>query len=250
MDRKIVLYVLGAAALGFVGIMMMMPDEQPADGRLRLPWLVSADPQGRTQVFGFTVGETTLADVRRVFREEGKINLFSHVDREDRYSVEAYFDQMYLNGLRADFVFTVGAGQPELEAMYERGLRISQLGGGGKKVRLSPEDIEILVLHPIRVITYLPWKSLSSQILEKRFGKPMEKLTEQATGVTHWLYPAKGMDIALDQDGGVVIQYVNPEDLPALIAPLKTWHHPTDQAANDKTIVEDVPPPPTTMDRE
>jgi hypothetical protein len=220
MDRKIVLYVLGAAALGFVGIMMMMPEE-PSDGVARLPWLVSSDARGRTQVFGFTVDETTLGDVRAVFGEEGKINLFSHNEQENEYVVEAYFDHIYLGGLRADFVISLDADQAELKAMYERGLRISQLGSGGKKIKLAPEDIEALAGSPIRVITYLPWKSLDAEILEKRFGKPERMLTEEETGVTHWLYPDKGMDIALDQDGGVVIQYVNPREFEELISPLK-----------------------------
>lgn len=219
MDRKIVLYVLGAAALGFAGIMMMMPEERD-DAVVRLPWLVSVDSHGRSQVFGFTIGETRLAGIRETFGEEGKINLFSHTDRQDRYSVEAYFDKMYLNGLRADFVFTIASDQMELEEMYERGLRISQLGSGGKKVKLTPADIAILVQHPIRAITYLPWKSLDTEILRNRFGEPAQMLTEE-TGITHWLYPAKGMDIALDKDGGVVIQYVNSSELEHLIAPLK-----------------------------
>lgn len=220
MDRKIILYVLGAVALGFIGIMMMMPEDRD-DSVVRLPWLVSTDAQGRTQVFGFTIGLTTLADIRVAFGEEGKINLFSHPDREKKYSVEAYFDQMYLNGLRADFVITVDADQTALAAMYERGLRISQLGSGGKKVKLTPEDIGILSAFPVRVITYLPWKSLNAEILEKRFGTPEQMLKEQDTGVTHWLYLSKGMDIGLDSDGGVVIQYVNPGEFDELIAPLK-----------------------------
>jgi hypothetical protein len=219
MDRKIILYVLVAAALGFTGIMMLMPEER-GDGQVRLPWVVSVDSQGRTQVFGFTVAETTLTDIRAVFGEEGKINLFSHEERKDRFSVEAYFEQVYLGGLRADFVITVGAEQAELEAMYERGLRISQLGSGGKKVELAPADIDTLAKMPIRAITYLPWKSLDAEILRNRFGQPDEMLTEE-TGVTHWLYPEKRMDIGLDKDGGVVIQYVNPAEFQALIAPLR-----------------------------
>ena len=219
LNRKIILYVVGALALGFIGILMMMPGKRD-DGVVRLPWLVSVDSQGRTQVFGFTIGQTTLADIRRAFGEEGKINLFSHQDREDRYTVEAYFDQMYLNGLRADFIITLDADQRELEAMYERGLRISQLGSGGKKVKLAPADVETLALKPIRAITYLPWKSLDAEILRNRFGEPEQVLREKS-GVSHWLYRQRGMDIGLDQDGGVVIQYVNPAEFDTLIAPLQ-----------------------------
>ena len=219
MDRKIILYIIGAAFFGFVGIMMLMP-EQRGDGVVRLPWLVSTDEEGRTRVFGFTIGQTTFGEVRAAFGEEGKINLFTRPDRADEYSVEVYFDQLYLNGLRADFVISLDADQILLGGMYERGLRISQLASGGKKVTLSPQDIETLLSAPIRAITYLPWKSLDSEILEKRFGSPSERFTE-ANGVIHWLYPSKGMDIGLGKDGGVVIQYVDTRELDALVAPLK-----------------------------
>jgi hypothetical protein len=40
--------------------------------------------------------------------------------------------------------------------------------------------------------------------------------------VVHWLYPAKGMDLARDPKGKVVIQYVNPAELAALTEPLRT----------------------------
>jgi hypothetical protein len=219
MDRKIVLAVLAAALLGIVGLMLILPpsvDESVS----RLPWKVSRDPQGRTQVFGLTLGVSTLDDVRKAFEEEGKINLFARPDRGEPYSIEAYFDQVYLNRLRADLVMTLDVPQKEAAGMYERGLRISQLSSGAKKIDLAPADLAKLALAPIRGITYLPWKHLDADVLEHRFGKPVQVLSE-ASGVTHWLYPDKGMDIGRDPNGSVVIQYVNPGDFSALVKPLR-----------------------------
>ena len=116
MDRKMILSVLAIAVFGFAGTMLLIPEDRD-DGVPRLPWLVSTDAQGRSQVFGFTLGATTLAEVREVFGEEGKINLFAHPDRSDGYTAEAYFDQIYLNRLRADFVITLEADQETLDAM-------------------------------------------------------------------------------------------------------------------------------------
>ena len=53
-----------------------------------------------------------------------------------------------------------------------------------------------------------------------RSGRINRYLVTQ-TGVVHHLYPDKGMDIALDTSGGVVIQYVDPNAFDALIAPLR-----------------------------
>jgi hypothetical protein len=222
MDLKMMLSVLAIAVLGFFGIMLLLP-ENVEDETPRLPWLVDQDQAGRTRVFGFTLGETTLGGVREVFGEAGEINLFRRPDAQGGaglYAVEAYFEQIYLNRLRADFVFGLDADQPALEAMYERGLRISQLGSGSKKVKLDPADVETLVSAPIGSITYLPWKSLDADIIRNRFGVPAEKRTEPETGVTHWLYPGKGMDVAIDEDGGVVIQYVNRGRFQRISAPL------------------------------
>jgi hypothetical protein len=233
MERNIILSVLAIAVLGFVGIWLLIPESRE-DGVQRLPWLVAQDARGRTEVFGFTLGETTLAQVRKVFGEEGEVSLFAQLDAkagENAYAAEAFFEQIYLNRLRADFVMKLRVSQQELAQMYDRGLRISQLGSGAKKVKLAPEDLEPLAQAPIGTITYLPWKSLDTEILERRFGTPAEKRTEPDTGVSHWLYPAKGMDVAIDGNGGVVIQYVDPADFDRLLAPLPAATSPGEAAA-------------------
>ena len=224
MDRKMILSILAFAVFAFIGIMLLLPDENIEDQTPRLPWQVEQDGQGRTQVFGFTLGETTLGEIRRLFQEEGEINLFARLDPDHQatgYVVEAYFDQIYLNRIRGDFVIGIQADPATLGPMYERGLRISQLGSGAKKVKLDPADIATLETLPISTITYLPWKSLDAEIVAKRFGAPAEQRLEPETGVTHWLYPDKGMDLAMDKKGGVVIQYVNRDAFADLIAPLE-----------------------------
>ncbi len=223
MDRKIVLSLLAATLLGALGLWLLRPPPDLEEKIPRLPWLVAQDEEGRTQVFGFTLGETNLAEIRAFFREEGKINLFANLDARGQpveYTVEAYFDRIYLQGLRGDFIFTLAADADRLAPLYERGLRISQLPSGAKKVDLHPADLETLLQLPVRSLTYLPWKSLDADILNRRFGPPAEKRLEPKTGVEHWLYPQKGMDIAMDPQGRVVIQYLNPTDFSEVLAPL------------------------------
>jgi hypothetical protein len=224
MERRMILSILAAAVLGFVGIMLLLPDERDEDTTPRLPWLVERDAQGRTRVFGFTLGVTPLSEVQRVFAEAGEVNLFAKLDGNQQvtdFGLEAYFEQIYLSRLRGDFVIGIQADAATLAPMYERGLRISQLGSGAKKVELDPADIATLVSLPIASITYLPWKSLDAEIVTKRFGTPADLRVEPETGVTHWLYPERGMDLAMDKKGGVVIQYVDPEAFGRLIQPLE-----------------------------
>lgn len=218
MDRKIILGVVGAALLGFFAVLLLIPPTID-DGEVRLPWRTDTNAAGQTQVFGFTLGETSLAEVRELFGQEGTINLFETPGRPERYGVEVYFEQVYLQSLRADFVITLDVDQPTLEAMYERGLRISQLGSGSKKIKLDPVDVEALLPRPIRSITYLPQARLDEPLIERRFGTPAERRTEPETGIVHWLYPERGIDIARDPKGKVVIQYVSQSDVAQLLAP-------------------------------
>ena len=62
MDRKMILSVLAIAVLGFAGTMLLIPEDRD-DGVPRLPWLVSTDAPGRSQVFVFTLGAYLLPQI-------------------------------------------------------------------------------------------------------------------------------------------------------------------------------------------
>jgi hypothetical protein len=220
MDRQILLSVLGAAILGFIAILLLMPDSAD-DGVDRLPWQITQDQTGRTVVFGFTLGQTTLAEVRRVLQEDGELNLFNNPGEAAQFSVEAFFEQIELKRLRADFVMTLDVDQATLSTIYDRGLRISQASSGAKKVKLDPADAEILASKPIRNISYLPKVRLDDALIEQRFGLPEQRLTEPKTGVLHWLYPKRGIDIGRDANGHAVIQYVGHAEFNAVLEPLR-----------------------------
>jgi len=233
MDRKIILSVLAIALMGFIGIWLLLsiiPDERAG---LRLyPWDLSRDAAGRTRVFGLSLGDSTLADARALLGEEGKVNLF--VNPDGSHSVEVYFNNIYLSNIRADWILTLDLEADRLATMYDRGLRVSKTASGSRKVKMRPEDIETLSSESIRTLTYLPWKSLQPRDIEGNFGAPAERLTEDS-GVVHWLYPNQGMDIARDADGGVVIQYLNPDDYAQAIAPLAPTAEQASQSGEPET---------------
>lgn len=218
MDRKLVVSILAAAVLGFIAI-MLFPGNRDREGPHKLPWDVTLDDRGRVRVLGLTLGQTTLAELQALFGEDGEINLFSPA--AGQYSVESYFEQIYLSGLRADFVVSLDAPQETLAAMYDHGLRVSRLPGGTQRVKLDPADVAALRQAPIRHLTYLPQARLDEALLERRFGAPAERITETESGIVHWIYPDKGIDLARDPKGKIVIQYVDPRELPGIVAALK-----------------------------
>lgn len=219
MDRKYIIIILLAGLLGFIGAMLLMP-QRVQDATVRLPWRVTTDHAGHTQVFGFTLGKTPLAEVQKFFGEDGAINLFETPGAAEPLGVEVYFEQVYLQSLRADFVITLDLDQATLRPMYERGLRISQLESGSKRIKLDPADVAALIDRPIRTITYLPQARLDAATIEKRFGPPKERRLDPSNGIVHWLYPDRGFDLARNTKGKIIIQYVNRSDFPRLALPL------------------------------
>jgi hypothetical protein len=104
--------------------------------------------------------------------------------------------------------------------MYERGTRIGTLGGERRKVTLHAQDLATVYDAPLSGITYLPRARLDAELIAKRFGAPQRRVAEIKGTTVHWLYPQLGLDIALDQQGHAVLQYVAPERFARLAEPL------------------------------
>lgn len=219
MERYIALTIFALALLA-IGVAILLPGGRQADVKPKLPWMIEVLPDGGSSVFGLILGKSTLSDARGIFEDEGETTLFA--TPADVYSVETFFERIFLSGLKADFVATLNLSQDSLREIYERGVRLSKLGSGERKVELNPEDIRQLSTNaPIRHLTYLPVADLAPDLLESRFGAPEQRLPGKEK-VVHWLYPEKGLDIAVDPERKEVFQYVAPKDFDALIlAPLQ-----------------------------
>jgi hypothetical protein len=217
MERKIFFAILGATLIALT-LAILLPGGRQADPNPKLPWQISVDQNGLPTVLGITLGRTTLKQARDQFQEQGKLNLF--VSSQQEYSIEAYFQRLFLSGIRADVILTLAVEQPTREEMYERGLRISKLGSGARKVDLAEADRTRLEQARIDHITYIPAIDLDEALISARFGEPEQRISESPE-ISHWLYPAKGLDIAVNRDGKEVIQYVIPAKFGQIMEPLK-----------------------------
>ncbi len=218
MERKIFFGILSATVIA-LALAILLPGGRPVDPNPRLPWQVSIDQSGLPTVLGITLGKSTLKQARDQFKEQGEMNLF--VSPQQVYSIETYFQRLYLSGIRADVILTLNVDQKSLEGMYERGLRISKLGSGAQKVDLAEPDMARLEQTRIDHITYIPAIDLDEALIAARFGEPEQRI-EESPEVNHWLYPANGLDIAVNREGKEVIQYVIPANFDQLLEPLKT----------------------------
>lgn len=217
MDKKIGLGLL-AVTLVALAVAILSPGGRSVDPNPRLPWLITVDANGDSTVFGLTLGRSTLADAREVFQEQGKTSLFLSPQQE--IAIEVFFQRLFLSGLRADVVLTLEVEEQLATQIYDRGLRVSTLGSGTRKVELASADLEQLSGAAIARITYLPATDLDEEILLRHFGEPRQKLGEGGTGMVHWLYADMGLDIVVNAKGKEVFQYVAPSRFDMLMEPL------------------------------
>jgi hypothetical protein len=216
MDKKI---ILGVFALVVVSIsaLLLIPSA-PTDSPDTLPWRITHPTPESSRVFGITLGQTSLDEAeKKVFKEQTEISLFK--TSEGKMLVEAFFDELNLNGLKAKFVFTVAIPQDELTGMFNRGLRMNSTPSG-KRITLTADDLLRVRKAPVASITYMPTPKLEEAIFTKRFGIPAERVRETKSGAVHWLYPQHGLDITLGGEEKPLFQYVSPSDFELLRAPL------------------------------
>ncbi|MFO7593879.1 MAG: hypothetical protein R6X15_07560 [Pseudomonadota bacterium] len=216
MGRHIFLSVLGFSVLAVIIGVFVMPGKTPR--AVHLPWQITVTEEGNLRVLGVELGRTTLGGAELAFGEPAEVSLFSE---EGERMVEAYFDQVDISGLRAKIVVVIPLSDEVVEAMYERGVRVANMGGGRRKVTLADADLAQLKQMPIGSMTYIPRANLDAELVSRRFGEPAERIGEPEGKTVHWLYPEKGLDIALNPEETEVLQYVRPEEFARISAPLK-----------------------------
>lgn len=217
MDRKIIAGIL-ALVLAAIGIGMLFPGtpgEQRRPGLM--PWQIEPLPDGTSRIFGVTLGRTTLRESEGLFGDEPEVSLFV---ADGRYAAEAYYEEVWLSGLKAKVVLALDVPQETLAGYYDRGARIAKTESGGSKVTLGSADRRALDRFPVGAITYIPAAALDEELIGRRFGEPAERLAE-GEEATHYLYPSKGLDIALSAKGKAVLQYLPPARFEELAAPLR-----------------------------
>jgi hypothetical protein len=217
MDKKM---IIGVFALFFAAwLLLLKAPENNVDTPATLPWNITHPTPETTQVFGLTLGKTTLAEAAQLFKHEAATEISLFKPHEGNLSVEIFIEEVNFNGLKAKMTLTVALAPAVMQGMYERGVRLNGTGSG-KRITLTAEDIELARAAPLNSVTYLPAASLDESIISKHFGLPSERIRETASGETHWLYAQHGLDVLLGSNQKAVFQYVPLKDFELLRAPL------------------------------
>ena len=210
-----VLFTLLAVVLAVLPFLDQSDDAEKLTG---LPWQIDVLSDGSTEVFGLQVGSSRLTDVLDILGSDMDMAIIAATDEVG--SLEMYYGHYRAGLLSGKLVLQTDISEQEILRLRENSVSSEYMASGqAKKYILSPDDLIRVLDETVTGLTFIPTSNLDEEIILSRFGEAKERI--QLTGVTHYLYPDKGLAIALHEDGKEVLQYVSPNVFEQLVAPLK-----------------------------
>lgn len=186
--------------------------EEPA----RTPfWEVTVEPNlNSPTVFNTTLNKSTIKDAIRTFGNRLSLSIF---EEKGKLTLEGYFRETLAGGLSGRVAFT-----PEKDEALFREL-ISYLephkrSTSERTIYDLPKEMQERVEH--LKVTSLAFIPLAVQVKEedilRNFGPTDYIFDDKRNSITHYLYPAIGVDATLDRSGSKAsyIQY----------SPLESYH--------------------------
>lgn len=183
-----------------------------------LPWQIEIMPDGSTQVFGLHIGVSRLLDAYAMLGSDMELAIVAASD--ELGNLEMYYGHYQAGLLSGKLVLQTSASAQKLKTWRDNAAKFEYMASGlAKKYTLSDDDVSQVLDEVITGLTFIPGVNLDEKVILARFGEPNNRI--QLDGVTHFLYTAKGLDVALYENAKEVMQYVSPDDFQQLIQPLQ-----------------------------
>jgi hypothetical protein len=185
-----------------------------------LPWQVKILHDGSTEVFGIHVGASRLADAIEILGSDMDLAIIAATDADESGNLEMYYGHYKAGLLSGKLVLQTHASEQDIKRWSDNSPRFEYMPSGlAKKYILLDDDLPQVLNEIIKSLTFIPAVNLDEEVILARFGEPEKRIN--LSGVTHYLYPKKGLDIALHADSKEVLQYVKPEAFQRLVEPLR-----------------------------
>lgn len=183
-----------------------------------LPWQIETQPDGSTRVFGIHIGSSRLSDAIESLGNDVELAIIAGADEDG--NLEMYYGHYKAGLLSGKLVLQTRSNVQDIKNWRENAVKSEYMASGkAKKYFLSVDDLPRVLDEIITGVTFIPAVNLDDTVIRARFGEPAQLL--ESADVTHYLYPAKGLDIVLSESSKEVFQYVSPGDFQQLVDPLK-----------------------------
>jgi hypothetical protein len=210
----------GALVLAATLLYVLLADRSgdgPRSGTQTPPWTVVTTADGGSRVFGIELGRSTLAEARRQFGNDVAIALI--VSPDGSRTLEAHSERIEAGFITGALTLRAELAGVLLQDMQHRAVRSAPLASGARRLSLAPEDLAVALAAPVAAIAFVPSLQLDAAMVGERFGPAAETLPGH-DGTTHLLYPAIGLDVAINTQARELFQYVRPDAFARLRAPL------------------------------
>ena len=192
-------------------------EDRDSGGVTGLPWQIDLTADGATRVFGLMPGRTTLGEAVAHLGKDRELAIMVAEGEAD--SLEMYYGNYRAGLMSAKLVLAAELDSDVVESMRRNAAETEVLKSGVRKYVLSSEDHARAFEAVISSIACIPAVNLDHDIIVKRFGEA-DRVIQASDGVTHYLYPEKGLDVILNEEGREVLQYVSPDEFHRLREPL------------------------------
>ena len=176
-----------------------------------LPWRIAAPADGSSRVMGLTLAAagpgSTLADAHARWGDKMTVAVIAASNEVG--SLEAYVDPMQAGFIGGKLVISAQASAEQIEAFKRSTQDVSFMESTTRQFKLSGEALQQALKAPITSLGFIPQANLDEAVIVARFGEPAERV-RVSDELTHLLYPAQGLDIALSTKGKELLQYVAP----------------------------------------
>lgn len=211
-----VLFALLAVVLAVYPFLDQTKNSETLTG---LPWQIEILADGSTKVFGLQIGKSRLSDAIEILGGDMDLAIIVATDAEESGNLEMYYGHYKAGLLSGKLILQTHASEQDIKRWSDNSPTFEYMASGLAKKHILLEDDLPQVLEEIIIsLTFIPAVNLDEEVILARFGKPENRI--QLSGVTHYLYPKKGLDIALHEDSKEVMQYVAAEAFEQLVQPL------------------------------
>ncbi len=183
-----------------------------------LPWLITAHADGSSDALGVKLGSSTLADARQQFGPDTQLAIIAAPGENG--TLEAFVDPAQAGFIAGKLVITADLPAARLKAMRDQALKSEFMESTTRKYTLRDADMADALQARIVSLSFIPQASLDADIILARFGQPASRVRSTAHQ-EHFLYPDKGLDVLMDDEGKELLQYVAPRDFERLRQPLQ-----------------------------
>jgi hypothetical protein len=175
------------------------------------PWQIEVLRNGASIVMGLTLADDgSGATLQAAFDQWGPAMQIAIIAAPgENGTLEAYVDPAGAGFISGKAVITAALPPKQIKAMRERAVKTEFMGSITRRYTLSSEDLKAAMQAPVTALSFIPQANLDEATIFARFGEPAERVRANSH-LEHFLYPGKGLDIALDSEGKELLQYVAP----------------------------------------